>query len=71
MPSIIGAVNINSNEGTVNFGDTLNISQKNSSKSVIGQGGNNTGNVVNTLNGVNLNNTSDQDVIDQPITGTA
>ncbi|WP_391560721.1 spore germination protein [Robertmurraya sp.] len=69
MPSIIGGININSNSGTVNFGDTLNISPISSSKSVSGQGGGNTGNLVNTINGANLNNTIDPDLIDEPITG--
>ena len=69
MPSIIGGININSNSGTVNFGDTLNISPISSTKSVTGQGGGNTGNVVNTLNGANLSNAVDPDVIDQPQTG--
>lgn len=71
MPSIIGGININSNSGTVNFGDTLNISPISTSKTVSGQGGGNTGNVVNTLNGANLSNAVDPDVIDQPQTGNA
>ncbi|MFE5322982.1 spore germination protein [Paenibacillus sp. NPDC056579] len=66
MPSIVQSVNINSNSGTVNFGDTLSISPVSSSKAVSGQGGGNTGNVVNTLNGANINNVLDADLIDQP-----
>lgn len=69
MPSIVGGININSNSGTINFGDTLNISPISSSKTVSGQGGGNTGNLVNTINGANLNNTVDPDLIDQPQTG--
>lgn len=69
MPSVIGAVNINSNSGTVNFGDTLNISPKTAAKTFSGSGGGNTGNVVNTLNGVNAMNTLDPNVVDQPMFG--
>jgi len=69
LPSIIGGININSNSGTVNFGDTLNISPISTTKTVSGQGGGNTGNVVNTLNGANLSNAVDPDLIDQPQTG--
>jgi spore germination protein PF len=71
MPSIVGSVNINSNEGTVNFGDTLNISPKSNSKQVSGQGSGNIGNLVNTLNGGNINNTVDPGVLDQAISGNA
>ncbi|OXM86999.1 spore germination protein [Paenibacillus rigui] len=66
MPSIVLSVNINSNSGTVNFGDTLSISPTSNSKSVSGQGGSNTGNLVNTLNGANINNVLDPSLIDQP-----
>lgn len=71
MPSLVNSVNINNNSGTINFGDALNISPKSASKTVSGQGGSNTGNVVITLNGANLNNTIDPDVIDEPIAGNA
>ncbi|MCS7464412.1 spore germination protein [Paenibacillus doosanensis] len=66
MPAIVQSVNINSNSGTVNFGDTLSISPTTNSKQVSGQGGSNTGNVVNTLNGVSINNVSDAALLDQP-----
>ncbi|WJQ79622.1 spore germination protein [Brevibacillus brevis] len=69
MPSVIGAVNINNNSGTVNFGDTLNISPKTAAKTFSGSGGGNTGNVVNTLNGVNATNTLDSNLVDQPLFG--
>ncbi|BAH44785.1 MULTISPECIES: spore germination protein [Brevibacillus] len=69
MPSVIGAVNINNNSGTVNFGDTLNISPKTAAKTFSGSGGGNTGNVVNTLNGVNATNTVDSNLVDQPLFG--
>lgn len=66
MPSIVQSVNINSNSGTINFGDTLSISPSNISKEVTGQGGGNIGNLVNTLNGVSINNVLDPSLIDQP-----
>lgn len=66
MPSIVQSVNINSNSGTVNFGDTLSISPISNSKAVSGQGGGNTGNLVNTLNGANINNVLDPSLVDQP-----
>lgn len=71
MPSVVGAVNINSNSGTVNFGDALNISPKSTSKTFSGSGGSNTGNIVNTVNGVSLTNTLDPSIIDQPQVGNA
>lgn len=66
MPSIVLSVNINSNSGTVNFGDTLSIAPVTNTKAVSGQGGSNTGNLVNTLNGANINNVVDPDLLDQP-----
>ncbi|MCR8635368.1 MULTISPECIES: spore germination protein [Paenibacillus] len=66
MPSIVQSVNINSNSGTVNFGDTLSISPTSSNKTVSGQGGGNTGNLVNTLNGVSVNNVFERSLVDQP-----
>ncbi|NOU97360.1 spore germination protein [Paenibacillus sp. LMG 31456] len=68
MPSIVQSVNINSNSGTVNFGDTLSISPTSSSRTVEGQGGGNIGNLVNTLNGVSINNVLERSLIDQPTT---
>ncbi|WNC12795.1 spore germination protein [Brevibacillus brevis] len=69
MPSIVGAVNINTNSGTVNFGDTLNISPKSATKTFSGSGGSNTGNLVNTVNGPSATNTLDPSVVDQPLVG--
>ncbi|MBP1932407.1 spore germination protein [Ammoniphilus resinae] len=69
MPSVVGAINVNSNSGNLNVGDVFNISPKSSSKTYSGQGGGNTGNVVNTLNGVSATNTLDTDGVDQPIAG--
>ncbi|OEH91673.1 spore germination protein [Bacillus solimangrovi] len=70
MPSIIGGpININSVSGIVNFGDSLNTSPKSASKLVTGSGGANTGNFVNTNNGISLTNNFDPDVVDQPTVG--
>ncbi|HUC92231.1 MAG TPA: spore germination protein [Paenibacillus sp.] len=68
MPSIVGSININSNSGTVNFGDTLNISPKSASKSVSGPGGS-TGNLVNAVNGPTINNVWDPHLTDNAIAG--
>ena len=67
MPSIIGSVNVaNVTGGVVNFGDSLNISPKNVSKTSNGSGSSITGifNVAN--NGFNATNHIDPDVVDQP-----
>jgi spore germination protein PF len=66
MPAIIGGpFKINSNQGVINFGDSINISPKSTSKSVSGSGGGNTGDFIVTNNGININNTLDPDVADQ------
>lgn len=59
----------NENSGVINFGETLNISPKSISKSVSGSGGSNSGDFTMTINGVNVNNTLDPDVVDQNIAG--
>jgi spore germination protein PF len=69
LPSVVGAVNVNTNSGTLNFGDVLNISPKSSTKTFQGQGGGSTGNIVNEMNGVNTTNTIDANGVDQPIAG--
>lgn len=70
MPSLIlGPVNINSNSGAVNFGDTLNVSPKSTAKAFSGSGGGNTGNYVVTMNGASATNTIDPEVTDLPLTG--
>lgn len=72
MPSLIlGSVNINSNEGSVNFGDSLNVSPKSTSKSFSGSGGGNTGNCVLVNNGASATNTLDANVTDQPMAANA
>lgn len=70
MPSIVGGpFKINENSGVVNFGDTLNISPKSTSKSVSGSGGGNSGDFTITNNGINVNNVFDPDLIDQNLAG--
>ncbi|WLR53162.1 spore germination protein [Bacillus tianshenii] len=67
MPSFIGGpINVNNVSGVMNFGDTLNISPKSSSKTANGSGGGNIGNFVNTNNGLSSTNSLDPDLIDQP-----
>lgn len=70
MPAIIGPVQIiHVGGGIVEFGDALNVSPKNNSKSSSGQGAGNTGAFVVTNNGVNVNNVLDTNLIDQPTIG--
>jgi spore germination protein PF len=70
MPSIVcGPFKINSNEGVINFGDSQNISPKNTSKQVSGSGSGNTGDFIITNNGFNMNNTFDPDLADQNVAG--
>lgn len=59
MSAIVGAVNINTNSGTINMGNTAVISPQSNTKSITGQGGSNTGNIVNVLNNENVTNTID------------
>ncbi|WP_419955197.1 spore germination protein [Neobacillus niacini] len=53
--------------GIINFGDTLFISPKSSSKTFVGSGSSNTGVQNNTLTGQNSTTTLDSDLVDQPI----
>jgi spore germination protein PF len=70
MPAIIGPVQIiNVGGGIVQFGDTVYISPKSSSKTNAGSGGFNTGGIIITNNGLSGTNVLDANVIDQPIAG--
>ncbi|MBL4952352.1 spore germination protein [Neobacillus sp. OS1-32] len=70
MPAIIGPVQIvNVSGGVVQFGDTLYISPKTSTKTSAGSGGFNTGGVIVANNGLSATNVLDANVIDQPIAG--
>jgi spore germination protein PF len=68
MPAIIGPVQIiNVGGGIVQFGDTVYISPKSSSKTFGGSGGFNTGGFIISNNGISATNTLDANVVDQPI----
>ncbi|WP_339061122.1 spore germination protein [Tepidibacillus marianensis] len=70
MPSIVGGVKINSigSGGILNIGDALYISPKSTSKTYAGSGSFNTGDFLNTNNGLSSTNTNDSDLLeaDQP-----
>jgi spore germination protein PF len=63
LPSIVGNININSNLGTVNFGDTLAVTLKRVEKIISGSTGG-VGNLVTTFNGPNINNVLDPNLAD-------
>ncbi len=68
MPAIVGGpFKINDNGGVINFGDTLNISPKSTSKSVSGSGSISSGDFVISNNGISVNNTLDPDLADQNV----
>ncbi|MBT2653815.1 spore germination protein [Bacillus sp. ISL-18] len=70
MPAILGPVQIvNVGGGIVQFGDTVYISPKSSSKTFAGSGGFNTGGIIVTNNGLSGTNVLDTNLIDQPIAG--
>ncbi|GGD17663.1 spore gernimation protein GerPF [Pontibacillus chungwhensis BH030062] len=71
MPSIVGPIKINSvGGGVINFGDSFYISPKSSSKSNTGSGSANTGDFINTNNGISSTNPFDPDGVDQPTVAT-
>lgn len=68
MPAIIGPVQIVSvGGGILQFGDTVYISPKTSSKTFSGSGGFNTGGFIVANNGLSGTNVLDTKLIDQPI----
>jgi spore germination protein PF len=70
MPAIIGPVQIvNVGGGIVQFGDTVYISPKSSSKTFGGSGGFNTGGIIIANNGISGTNVLDTNLIDQPTVG--
>jgi spore germination protein PF len=71
LPAIIGTLIMGDNSGTINYGNTLNISRISNEKSFHGSGGGNTGNVVNELTGPSSTNTIDLTGIEQPVAGNA
>ncbi|MDN4075192.1 MULTISPECIES: spore germination protein [Fictibacillus] len=74
MPSlIVGPVTISSvqADGIVNFGDTLVINPKSTSKGYSGSGGGNTGNFLQTVTFISSTNTLDTDAADSNVAGNA
>ncbi|MCT2535605.1 spore germination protein [Aquibacillus koreensis] len=72
MPSIVGPIKINSvGGGVVNFGDSFYLSPKSASKTAAGSGAFNTGDFINTNNGMNATNAIDPDAVDQVVGGNA
>ncbi|EKN70282.1 spore germination protein PF [Neobacillus bataviensis LMG 21833] len=70
MPAIIGPVQIVTvSGGIVQFGDTVYISPKSSTKTFAGSGGFNTGGLIVANNGISGTNVLDTNLIDQPIAG--
>lgn len=69
MPSIVGAVKLNSvlSAGQVGFGDTLNLSPKSNSKTYTGSGSGSTGDLQVHTGWVTNTNTFDSDVSDETI----
>ncbi|WP_033829561.1 spore germination protein [Bacillus andreraoultii] len=69
MPAIIGSIQlVNIGGGVVNFGDTLNIAPKTTTKQNQGSGSGNVGGFTITNNGFSATNSVDPDLIDQPAT---
>ncbi|AGT31028.1 spore germination protein GerPF [Geobacillus genomosp. 3] len=67
MPSFIsGPIKIThvSGDGTVNFGDVLQIAPKSTAKSHTGSGGSNNGDFLQTNTFVSFTNTGDPDMLD-------
>lgn len=70
MPAILGPVQIVSvGGGVVQFGDTVYISPKTSTKTYAGSGGFNTGGIILAANGLSGTNVIDANLVDQPIAG--
>ncbi|RBW68992.1 spore germination protein [Bacillus taeanensis] len=64
MPSIVGAVNIVSAGGVINFGDSFYVAPFSTSKTYAGSGSFNTGNIVETYNRYSATNVNDPDLVD-------
>ncbi|MCH1626974.1 spore germination protein [Ferdinandcohnia quinoae] len=68
MPSIIiGPIEINSNEGIIITGNTMNASPVSTSKVFSGSGSFNTGIYITNNNGVSTSNTLDPDLLDSNV----
>jgi len=71
MPSIVGPIKINEVGGVINFGDSFYLSPKSANKTAAGSGAFNTGDFINTNNGLNATNSFDPDAVDQVVSGNA
>ncbi|UCZ51452.1 spore germination protein [Bacillus shivajii] len=67
MPSIVGAIKVNtvSGSGVFNVGDVYKISPSSSAKTFAGAGSFNTGDYLNVRNDYSVTNVNDSDVFDQ------
>lgn len=71
MPAIIDAINLaNIGGGVVNFGDSLNIAPKSTSKTNQGSGSTLISAFAISNNGFSATNAIDPDVVDQPTAQT-
>ncbi|WLR51522.1 spore germination protein [Bacillus tianshenii] len=71
MPSIVGAVNVNSigSSAVFNIGDVYSIAPRSTAKTFSGAGSFNTGERISNVNEYSVTNTYDNDVIDQEMLG--
>lgn len=72
MPAIIGGpiqINAISGNGVVEFGDTLGVSPKTSTKTPAGSGGFNTAFYTISNTGLSSTNYIDPNAVDQPVVG--
>ncbi|MEJ9227088.1 spore germination protein [Priestia aryabhattai] len=72
MPSVVGAVNIDSLFGTaptVEFGDCFKISPKATDMTKVGAGSGNVGNFLNIINEKNSTNNKNGSIFSQNIAG--
>ncbi|GMB08849.1 spore germination protein PF [Thermolongibacillus altinsuensis] len=69
MPAIVGPIKITtvSSGAVVQVGDSLYISPKTTAKTYSGAGAFNTGDFLQTNNGISLTNTLDSDVFDSNV----
>lgn len=71
MPGVVGAINVNSVEGVVRFGDSVAISPKYTEKVYRGSGASNTGDFIRVDNINSVTNVNDADISDQNQIGNA
>lgn len=71
MPSVVGAVQVENNNGVSNFGDTLYVSPKSAAKTFNGSGAVNTGNFIITNSGVSATTVLEPHLADQNIVANA